>query len=171
MTSQAIAETFEHPQGSGYIPVGRTQVSGTREAFVQDILGNDDAAENIASGCPAPGRPAPAACLEGTTMQLLTYINQTKGAIGYAESDALPFFPSVGIIPVNGYGPTRDNVLNGNYTFDATEHLYTRGEPGGLEADVIAFLNSMAASGRLSGTAFIPCQDLGGSKVANACGS
>lgn len=170
MTSQAIAETFEHPRGSGYSPVGRTPLSGTREAFVQHILGNDDAAEKNARGCPPPGRPATRACLETTTMQVLTYINQTPGAIGYAESDALPFFPSVATIPVNGHAPTRDNVLGGNYTFDATEHLYAKGKPSGLEADVIAFLNSPAESARLSGAGFIPCQDLGGSKIANACG-
>lgn len=174
MTGQAIAQVFEHPAGTQFHPVGRTPVSGTRAAFSQDVLGGDDASEGAAPMCPASpppaGHPASGLCLESTTMQLLTYVNQTPGAIGYAESGALSFFPGVGVIPVGGFAPTPGNVKDGRYTFDATEHLYTKGQPTGLTADLIAFLNSKAESDRISDTSgFIPCQDLGDSKITDAC--
>lgn len=174
MTDQAISQAFEHPDAP-FHPVGRTPVSGTRTAFSQDVLGGSDTAETRAPGCPASppsaGRPAAGLCLEGTTMQLLTYVDQTPGAIGYAESGAISFFPGVGVIPIGGYAPTPGNVRDGHYTFDATEYLYTKGKPTGLAGDVMSFLNSTAESDRISDTSgFIPCRNLGGSKVANACG-
>lgn len=174
MTADSITNVFDSPDRFGYRLVGRTPASGTREVFTQKLLGQADAAEPSAPSCPAGGAPAPKICLEDSTMQVLTYINQTQDALGYAESDALSYFPNVAVIPVDGQTPTRDNVLNGSYTFDATEHLYTKGTPTGLEADVINFLTSPAESAQLSGNGFISCQDLGTSKVsavANACGS
>ena len=102
-------------------------------------------------------------------MNLLTYVNQTPNAIGYAEADALPFFPNVGAIPVNGYEPNRANALNGHYTFLATERLYTNGIPAGLAADLINFLASKAVTAQLRDTSFIGCADLGGSNLSGAC--
>jgi ABC-type phosphate transport system substrate-binding protein len=103
-------------------------------------------------------------------MELLTYVNKTPNAIGYAEADALPFFPNVGAIPINGYEPTRTNALNGGYAFLATEHLYTNGIPTGLAADLINFLTSPAVTAQLRDTSFIACADLGGSKLSGDCG-
>jgi ABC-type phosphate transport system substrate-binding protein len=104
---------------------------------------------------------------------LLTYVNNTRHAIGYAEADALPFFPSVAAIPISvngvGYEPTRFNTLNGNYSFCASEYLYTNGTPGGLEADVIDFLMSKAVAAQLRDTSFISCSDLGKSNLSSAC--
>src|SRR5438552_3995285 len=106
---------------------------------------------------------------EKTTMDLRTYINQTHGAIGYAEADALPFFSDVGAIPINGYEPTRANALNGTYTFLATEHLYTSGVPAGLAADLINFLTSSAVTAQLRDISFIACSNLAGSKLSGDC--
>jgi len=102
-------------------------------------------------------------------MDLLTYVDQTPAAIGYAEADALPFFPDVGAIPVNGYEPTRANALDGRYTFLATEHLYTNGIPSGLVAGLISFLASQPVTDQLRDTSYIACADLGGSKLDGAC--
>jgi phosphate transport system substrate-binding protein len=147
------------------VPVGRSSASGTREAFVSQVLNGDDRAEQSAGPCPS----ASGVCLEPTTMGLLSYVNQTPDAIGYAEADALPFFPDVGAIPVNGYEPTRANALNGSYTFLATEHLYTDNIPSGLTADLINFLTSPPVTRQLRDTSFISCSDLGGSKLSAAC--
>jgi hypothetical protein len=80
----------------------------------------------------------------------LTYIDDTERTIGYAEAEALPFFPSAAAIPISvngvGYEPTRRNTRNGDYSFYATEYLYTNGIPSGLEADVIDFLTSRAVA-------------------------
>jgi ABC-type phosphate transport system substrate-binding protein len=146
MTRQQIMLAFAHPQQEAnvlsarhFVPVGRTTVtwtpsgtvptvpSGTRLAFVRQVLlGGNDTAEQNAGPCPAANKSIDSVCLEDTTMDLLAYVNSKWYSIGYAEADALLYFPNVGVIPVNGVAPTRANVLSGHYKFVATEHLYTR---------------------------------------------
>jgi phosphate transport system substrate-binding protein len=168
MSPGQIAQVFEHPASAGinFVPVGRPLGSGTRNEFSRDVLHSQYAS---AGSCPRPHR----VCDEATTLDLLTYVNGTSGAIGYAEADALPFFPSVAAIPISvqgvGYEPTRLNTLNGDYSFYATEYLYTNGIPGGLEADVIDFLMSKAVAAQLRDTSFISCSDLGRSNLSSAC--
>jgi ABC-type phosphate transport system substrate-binding protein len=168
MSSAQIASVFEHP-GSGnikFMPVGRALGSGTRTEFSRDVLHSQYASAGF---CPRPR----GVCDEPNTLGLLTYVNDTKLAIGYAEADALPFFPSVAAIPISvhgvGYEPTRVNTLNGNYPFYATEYLYTNGVPSGLEADVINFLMSKAVAAQLSDTSFISCSDLVHSNLSSVC--
>jgi ABC-type phosphate transport system substrate-binding protein len=103
-------------------------------------------------------------------MDLLRYVNDTPYAISYAEADALPFFPDVRAIPVNGYAPTRDNALQGKYTFVASEHLLTEGQPTAAEKDFLQFLSSGPETAQLRGNAFIACRDLSGTAVSNDCG-
>jgi ABC-type phosphate transport system substrate-binding protein len=164
MTTQAIAQAFANPlqpQPSfvpRFVPVGRSGFSGTRQAFVKYVLGGNDQAELGAGSCPAVHTGS--VCLEDTTMDLLAYVNTKWYSIGYAEADALLFFPNVRVIPINGVTPTRANALSGRYKFVATEHLYTRGTPKGLAAAFINFLTSSTATDELRRYSFIGCSDL-----------
>jgi ABC-type phosphate transport system substrate-binding protein len=171
LTKVDIATAFDEP-GAQYRPVGRSSGSGTREAFHQNVL-FDDKAENTAPQCqPAgapPANPPAGLCLEDTTLGLLNYVNATDNAIGYAEADALPFFPNVGAIPINGREPSRANALNGKYAFLATEYLYVKGTPTGLVADLINFLKSGPVIAQLRDTSFISCSDLARSQISDAC--
>jgi phosphate transport system substrate-binding protein len=168
MSAAQIAQVYEHPATAGntFVPVGRPAGSGTRNEFTRDVLHSQYAS---AGSCPR----LRGVCDEAATLDLLTYVNDTEHAIGYAEADALPFFPSVAAIPISvngvGYEPTRGNTLNGNYSFYATEYLYTNGIPSGLEADVIDFLTSRAVAAQLRDTSFISCPDLSRSKLTGAC--
>ena len=63
----------------------------------------------------------------------------------------------------------RLNTLNGDYSFFATEYLYTRGIPDGLESDVIKFLMSKPVAAQPRDTSFISCSDLKGSKLSVEC--
>ena len=168
LSTAQIAQAFEHRTVSGITvrPVGRTRGSGTRNDFTHEVLGRQYPSSGI---CPQPR----GVCYEPTTLALLTYVNNTPNAIGYAEADALPFFPSVAAIPIRvngvGYEPSRPNTLNGDYSFFATEYLYTRGSPDGLEADVIKFLMSKPVAAQLRDTSFISCSDLKGSKLSVEC--
>jgi ABC-type phosphate transport system substrate-binding protein len=164
LTDQQIVQAFADPRSGGlsFAPVGRSSASGTRGVFVRDVLNGNDSSEQGAGPCP----PARGVCLEPTTMSLLTYVNATPNALGYAEADALPFFPDVGAIPVNGFMPSRANALDGSYSFLATEHLYTNGIPAGLTADLIDFLTSKAVTAQLRDTSFIGCSDTAGSKLS-----
>lgn len=145
MSAGQIAHAFEHPHSTGikFVPVGRQAGSGTSSGFSRDVLHGQYAS---AGSCPQPR----GVCDETTTLKLLTYVNNTPHAIGYAEADALPFFPRVAAIPISvngvGHAPTRLNTLNGDYSLYATEYLYTNGVPDGLEADVIDFLISNAVA-------------------------
>jgi phosphate transport system substrate-binding protein len=168
MSTAQIAQVYEHPATARgtFVAVGRPAGSGTRNEFSRDVLQS----EYVSAGpCPRPGE----VCDEATTLDLLTYVNDTGHAIGYAEADALPFFPAVAAIPISvngvGYEPTRQNTLNGDYSFYATEYLYTNGAPRGLEADVIDFLMSRAVAAQLRDTSFIGCPDLSRSKLSGAC--
>jgi hypothetical protein len=188
MTRQQITLAFAYPQQEAaalsarhFVPVGRTIVtwtpsgtvsripSGTRLAFAREVLlGSNDTAEQNAGPCPAANNNP--VCLEDTTMDLLAYLNSKWYSIGYAEADALLFFPNVGVIPISGVAPTRANVLSGRYKFVATEHLYTRGAPTGLTADFIKFLTSSTVTAELRrGHLFIGCSDLPGSKLHVRC--
>jgi ABC-type phosphate transport system substrate-binding protein len=168
LSTAQITQAFEHGVVSGITvrPVGRTRGSGTRNDFTHDVLGRQYPSSGI---CPQPH----GVCDEPTTLDLLTYVNNTKNAIGYAEADALPFFPSVAAIPIRvhgiGYEPTRSNTLNGDYSFFAIEYLYTRGLPGGLEADIINFLMSKPVAAQLRDTSFISCSDVKGSNLSPEC--
>jgi ABC-type phosphate transport system substrate-binding protein len=173
MTRQQIADAYDDPRNGGFdfFPAGREGNSGTRQVFVKKILtGYDDTdrAETAAAGqiC---GQPAAAVCLANTTMDVLRYVSATPNAIGYAEDDALTFFPNVSAIPVDGYAPTRADALAGNYHFLATEHLYTYGQPAGLTADLIGFLTSSPVTAQLRDTSFIACADLAGSALSSDC--
>jgi ABC-type phosphate transport system substrate-binding protein len=168
MSPGQIAQVFEHPASARlkFVPVGRPLGSGTRTEFARDVLHSQYAS---AGSCPRPR----GVCDETSTLELLTYVNDTRRAIGYAEDDALPFFPSVAAIPISvhgvGFEPTRLNTMNGDYSFYATEYLYTNGVPGGLEADVIDFLTSKAVAAQLRDTSFISCSDLSKSNLSSAC--
>jgi phosphate transport system substrate-binding protein len=164
-TSRAVGDmTFR--------PVGRTSDSGTRLAFDQDILfqhGYSDPTTSSTPDCPPAGTSAVTGlCQEPTTMDLLGYVNATNDAIGYAEADAVPFFPNVGVIPIGGFAPDKTDVLDGCYPFYASEHLYTRGAPTGLEKDVIDFLTSSAVTTQLrNASSFIPLSD--GNSPGSTC--
>src|SRR5262249_56137206 len=109
--------------------------------------------------------------LTQTTMDMLTYVNSKWYSIGYAEADALLYFPNVGAIPVNGVPPNRVNALNGSYRFVATEYLYTQGRPTGLAAAFIKFLTSSTVTAELRrGHLFIACSGLRGSALSSSCG-
>ncbi len=163
-----IGQAYEHPgsAATSFVPVGRPVGSGTRTEFSRDVLDGQYASTGF---CPRPR----GACDETTTLKLLMYVNNTHRAIGYAEADALPFFPRVTAIPISvngiGFEPTRLNALNGDYKFYATEYLFTRGTPDGLEADVIDFLMSKAVATQLRDTSFISCSDLSKSNLRSAC--
>lgn len=168
MNIPSITSIFGGPGNPpGYHLVVRSAESGTKQVFDEQI-DQADSTVNVKARCPLVGGPPQAPCSEDTTMDALSYIEKTPDTIGYAEADVVPFFPQVQVIPIDGQRPTRDGVLNQHYPFYATEHLYTKGASK-LETDLINFLRSTAESRRLGSDAFIPCQDLGGSDISNAC--
>lgn len=141
------------------VAVVRADGSGTRNAFEERVTGGQGTP-------PAPRCTAGSTgvCSVGSTMELLDYVNRTKNAIGYAEANALPFFPNVRTVPINGTAPTKDSVLDGDYPFWASEVLYTREGASGLTRNFLDFLRSRGVSKLLEGQGFLPCRELRDSK-------
>ncbi|NUR02568.1 MAG: hypothetical protein HOY79_40355 [Streptomyces sp.] len=154
------------------VAVIRPDGSGTRNVFQNRVLGTDPALADV-TACPRPepGREdqdnehPPRICWVRSTMELLEYVNRTPNAIGYAEGDALPFFPRVRTVPINSTAPTRENVLNGSYKLWASEVLYTEAGATGLTRNFLDFLSSRGVSKLLEGQGFLPCRELRISKV------
>ncbi|GHH83147.1 substrate-binding domain-containing protein [Streptomyces capitiformicae] len=153
------------------VAVIRSNSSGTRNVFEDRVLGPVPALPG-ADACP---RPAPGGedtgnenpsriCWVRSTLELLDYVNRTPNAIGYAEADALPFFPKVRTVPINSTAPTTENVLNGNYRFWASEVLYTQPGATGLPRNFLGFLRSRGVSKLLEGQGFLPCREVEGSR-------
>ncbi|MGW4905074.1 substrate-binding domain-containing protein [Streptomyces sp. NPDC004270] len=156
------------------IPVAviRSNGSGTRNVFEDSVLGPDDPAPADVSACPRPEpgeedqetRNPPRICSVRSTMELLDYVNRTPNAVGYAEADALLYFPKMRTVPIDSTAPTRENVLNGNYEFWASEVLYTQADATGLTRNFLDFLNSRGVSKLLEGQGFLPCREVKDSK-------
>ncbi|UUU23286.1 substrate-binding domain-containing protein [Streptomyces sp. DSM 40750] len=152
---------------SAPVAVIRSNGSGTRNVFEDRVLGPVTAPPS-ADACPrpAPGQEGadnenpPRICWVRSTLELLDYVNRTPNAIGYAEADALPFFPNVRTVPINSTAPTHENVLNGNYKFWASEVLYTQPGATGLPRNFLDFLRSRGVSKLLEGQGFLPCREV-----------
>ncbi|MEW2403352.1 substrate-binding domain-containing protein [Streptomyces sp. NPDC046862] len=168
LTQQQLGQIFN---GEGFsnedgrladtpVAVVRDNGSGTRDTFEARVAGGKGT-----TSAPPCTAGSTGVCSEPSTMELLDYVNRTKNAIGYAEADALPFFPNVRTVPINGTAPTKENVLHGDYPFWASEVLYTRQGASGLTRDFLGFLRSRGVSKLLEGQGFLPCRELRDSKV------
>jgi len=147
---------FEGIPGITVQTVGRPQNSGTRETFIVTVAGGNSQANG--------------AITESSTMDLLGYINENADTIGYAEADALRFFPHVHEIAIDGVLPSPQAVEDGTYKFRATEHLYTKQNPSTLTQDFIAFLASPPVVSQLqANTSFLGCSTLAGTMVSGDC--
>ncbi|MEY9877334.1 ABC-type phosphate transport system substrate-binding protein [Streptacidiphilus sp. MAP12-33] len=151
----------------GLIAVGRTHSSGTRSAFASAFFGGSDPEPQSAPVCGAGTRSG--FCASDNTMDLLSFVNSHPNAIGYAEADALTYFPDVQVVAVDGQTPGTQAVTSGAYPFVATEYLYTADHPAGLVADFLDFLTSPAEIATLRGHGFTACADLRGTKLDGAC--
>ena len=74
-------------------------------------------------------------------MDLLTFVNRTPNAIGYALiNQSLKSLPQVSVIAINGAAPAPGNVRNGSYGYWTVEHLYAGAKPATLAKDFPEFL-------------------------------
>jgi ABC-type phosphate transport system substrate-binding protein len=157
ITSAMLSELFVSPGVQGKVAVGRLGGSGSRQAF-KKVLGRD--AGSPSGNCPAPtGRPVTfTGCTEGSTANVLNFVNATPNAIGYAEVyGALAADPQVSVLYIDNAAPTPANVRNGSYKFWTGEHLYASTHPSALTSDFLAFLPNYIASSPPSD--FIACPD------------
>jgi ABC-type phosphate transport system substrate-binding protein len=159
VSSGQLRKIFVAPGEKGVVAVGRRSGSGTRKAFITNVLRKDPGAPS-ASNCPGPtGRASSlASCTEDSTSSVLSFVNGTPNAIGYAEVyGPLVGFPQVSVIRVDNAGATAADVQNGSYHFWTVEHLYAAPQPTALAARFLDFLPGYVESNPLGD--FIACAD------------
>jgi ABC-type phosphate transport system substrate-binding protein len=157
VTSAMLGQLFVSPGVQGKVAVGRLRGSGSRQAFAK-VLGR--ALGPPSGNCPSPtGQPISfASCTEGSTSNVLNFVNQTPNAIGYAEVyGSLAADPQVSVLYIDNVAPTAANVRNGSYKFWTGEHLYASTHPTALTRDFLAFLPNYIASSPPGD--FIACSD------------
>ncbi len=114
-------------QDQKIVVIHRPKGSGTRATFRDFAL---DGAEETAPGMEQDS--------SGTVRKMIA---ETPGAISYL---ALSYIDqSVKALKLDGVEPTADNIIAGNYPVWAYEHMYTKGQPDGLQKE---FLNYMVSS-------------------------
>ena len=122
------------------IVVNRDEASGTREAFKKIVMGEDDFLKE--------------AVVQPGSGQVRSIIASTPGAIGYISMGYVT--SDVNSLIYNGIEPKKENVLNGNYKIQRKLHLFTKGQPGGLEKEFIDFILSTKVQEEIIGVEFIP---------------
>jgi len=159
ITTQELREIYTKPGVKGILAVGRRAGSGTRLTFIMTVLGFNPGPPDRGN-CPPPTGHSFSftSCTEGSTADLLNFVNITPHTIGYAEvSGSLTSYPQVSVININNAAPTPDNVRNGSYKFWIVEHLFASMHPTALTKDFLAFLPQYIASSPPND--FVPCSD------------
>ena len=159
ITTAELRRIYAKPGENGILAVGRRAGSGTRLTFLATVLGFNPGPPDRGN-CPQPTGHSFSftSCTEGSTSDLLNFVNITPGTIGYAQvSGSLAKYPQVSVININDAAPTPDNIRNGSYKFWIVEHLFASTHPTALTKDFLAFLPRYIASSPPND--FVPCSD------------
>src|SRR5262249_11182110 len=113
--------------------IGRSSTSGTRRTFESRFLGGRSEAQPTSEDCLARRDRNPTGairCERGDTRTVLNEVQQTEGAIGYAELAAASNKRYVATVQVDEITPNAAAVRYGLYDFWTVEYAYTYGQPG-----------------------------------------
>jgi phosphate transport system substrate-binding protein len=142
ITTDQLRTIFVRPGQPGLVAAGRRAGSGSRQAFIANVLHVNPGPPDPDS-CPPPNgnRFSFTSCTEDSTTDELNFVNGTPNAIGYAEIfQHLTGFPKVSTLDIDGAAPTQANVINGSYKYWITEHLFASTQPTTLTKDFLSFL-------------------------------
>ena len=86
-------------------------------------------------------------------------VSQTPGAISYLAFTYLD--SSVKTMKLNGYEPTKANVVNNNWPIWSYEHMYTKGEPSKLAKKFLDYMMTDEVQQEIVGKmGYIPINDM-----------
>jgi phosphate transport system substrate-binding protein len=141
------------------IVVSREEGSGTRAAFDELVLESSEPELQMAE----------TALLQQSNGQVRTTVATTPNAIGYLSFGFLD--ESVNLVEINGFLPTVDNVLAGNYPVFRPLNLTTNGDPDELSQSFLDYVLSPAGQAIVSedyipavgeSAGYVPPTDLSG---------
>ncbi|SFA77986.1 phosphate ABC transporter substrate-binding protein [Clostridium frigidicarnis] len=126
--------------------VNRSKSSGTRAAFKNTILKENDEKEGLG-------------ITQDSTSAALKAVKETDGSVSYvALSNLMTDKDKEGVtlIKINGIEPTDKNIVDNQYPFWSYEYMITKGEPENEVKAFIDFIKSDENKGTVEKLGYIP---------------
>jgi ABC-type phosphate transport system substrate-binding protein len=154
ISSSELKRLFLQGGEPGKVAVGRQAGTGTRITLLGFLHNQGSGPQASGNGCPPPAGSA--ACTEFSNANLLSFVNETQNAIGYAEvdheSNGHPAgYPDASVLSVDGIAPTPANVRNGSYDFATVATLYMPPHPSALAKSFYQYLLQYVAANQSDG--------------------
>jgi ABC-type phosphate transport system substrate-binding protein len=154
ISSSELKRLFLQGGEQGKVAVGRQAGTGTRITLLGFLQRQGPGPQASGNSCPPPAGSA--VCTEYSNAELLSFVNETRNAIGYAEvdqeSDGHPAgYPDASVLSINGIAPTAANVRNGSYNFATVANLYMPPHPSALAKSFYQYLLQYIAANQSDG--------------------
>jgi ABC-type phosphate transport system substrate-binding protein len=154
ISSSELKRLFLQGGEPGRLAVGRQAGTGTRSTLLGFLHGQGPGPQVTRNGCPPPAGSA--ACTAFSNTELLTFVNETRNAIGYAEvdqeSNGHPAgYPDAAELSIDGVAPTPANVRDGSYNFATVANLYMPPHPSALAKSFYQYLLQYIAANQSDG--------------------
>jgi ABC-type phosphate transport system substrate-binding protein len=154
ISSSELKRLFLQAGEPGKVAVGRQAGTGTRITLLGFLHSQGPAPKVSGNHCPPPAGSA--ACTEFSNSELLTFVNATRNAIGYAEVDRQSNghpagYPDASVLSIDGIAPTPANVRNGSYVFATVATLYMPPHPSALAKSFYKYLLQYVAANQSGG--------------------
>jgi len=154
ISSSELKRLFLQGGEPGKVAVGRQAGTGTRVTLLGFLQSHGPAPQVSGNGCPPPAGSA--ACTTNSNTALLSFVNETRNAIGYAEvdheSNGHPAgYSDASVLSIDGIAPTPTNVRNGSYDFATVANLYMPPHPSALAKSFYHYLLQYIAANQSDG--------------------
>ena len=154
ISSSELRKLFLQGGEPGKVAVGRQAGTGTRITLLGFLHNQGPGPQASGNGCPPP--KGSVACTAFSNADLLSFVNETQNAIGYAEvdheSNGHPAGdPDASVLSIDGIAPTPANVRNGSYNFATVATLYMPPHPSALAKSFYQYLLQYIAANQSNG--------------------
>src|SRR5579863_3526830 len=127
ISSSELKRLFLQGGEPGKVTAGRQAGTGTRVTLLSFLHSQGSGPQVSGNNCPPPAGST--ACTAFSNADLLSFVNATPDAVGYAEVDQEPNghpagYPDASVLSIDGVAPTPANVRNGSYDLATVATLY-----------------------------------------------
>jgi ABC-type phosphate transport system substrate-binding protein len=154
ISSDELKRLYLQGGEAGRVAVGRQAGTGTRVTLLGFLHSQGPPPDVSGNHCPPPAGGA--ACTAFSNAELLSFVNKTQNAIGYAqvdqESNGHPAGdPGASVLSIDGIAPTPANVRSGLYDFATVATLYMPPHPSALAKSFYQYLLQYVAANQSDG--------------------